>query len=105
METKEKAGKKVRRTLRTNRRSEIYKKALDLFVNKGYDATSMSMIAKELGMSKANIYHYFSSKEDILYQLHLDDLQLQPFEGASHWLMIDQSDAFYGFLYSLISSK
>lgn len=58
-----------------HRQSEIYRKALDLFVKKGYDATSMSMIAKVLGMSKANLYYYCSSKENLLYQIHLDDLQ------------------------------
>jgi len=57
------------------RQSEIYRKALDLFVKKGYDATSMSMIAKALRMSKANLYYYCSSKENLLYQIHLDDLQ------------------------------
>jgi AcrR family transcriptional regulator len=58
-----------------DRKSEICQKALDLFIKKGYDATPMSMIAKVLGMSKANLYYYFSSKEDLLYQIHLDDLK------------------------------
>ncbi len=56
------------------RKSEIYTKALDLFVKHGYDATSMSMIAETLGMSKANLYYYCSSKENLLYQIHLDFL-------------------------------
>lgn len=54
--------------------SEIYMKALDLFVKNGYDATSMSEIADTLGMSKANLYYYCSSKENLLYQIHLDFL-------------------------------
>ncbi len=54
--------------------SEIYIKALDLFVKNGYDATSMSEIAETLGMSKANLYYYCSSKENLLYQIHLDFL-------------------------------
>jgi AcrR family transcriptional regulator len=54
--------------------SEIYTKALDLFVKNGYDATSMSQIAETLGMSKANLYYYCSSKENLLYQIHLDFL-------------------------------
>lgn len=67
--------KKVKRTQNLYRRSEIYQKALDLFVKKGYDATAMSMIAKVLGMSQANLYYYCSSKEKLLYQIHLDYLQ------------------------------
>lgn len=54
------------------RRSRIYRKALDLFIQKGYHATSISMIAKASGMSKANLYHYCSSKEDLFYQVHMD---------------------------------
>jgi len=32
------------------------------------------MIAETLGMSKANLYYYCSSKENLLYQIHLDFL-------------------------------
>jgi len=59
----------------SKRRSEIYKKALDLFIKRGFDATSMSMIADALKMSKANLYYYCSSKENLLYQMHLDNLE------------------------------
>jgi AcrR family transcriptional regulator len=33
------------------------------------------MIAKTLRMTKANIYHYCSSKEDLFYKIHLDYLE------------------------------
>lgn len=69
------SGKETGKSRNFDRHSEIYKKALDLFVKKGYDATPMSMIAKVLGMSKANLYYYCSSKENLLYRIHLDDLQ------------------------------
>jgi len=55
-----------------NRRDEIYQKALSLFLEKGYDATSMSMIADAVGMSKANLYYYCTSKENLLYEIQLD---------------------------------
>jgi AcrR family transcriptional regulator len=58
-----------------SRRSDIYCKALDLFIQKGYNGASISMIAKALGMSKANLYHYCSSKEDLFYKVHLDYLE------------------------------
>jgi AcrR family transcriptional regulator len=57
------------------RRSEIYANALNLFTDKGYSGTSMSMIARALKMSKANLYYYCSSKEDLFYKIHLDYLQ------------------------------
>ena len=48
---------------------------LDLFIQKGYNGTPISTIAKALGMSKANLYHYCSSKEDLFYKVHLDYLE------------------------------
>jgi AcrR family transcriptional regulator len=58
-----------------DRQAEICRKALDLFISKGYSGTSMSMISKSLGMSKANLYHYCSSKENLFYRIILDYLQ------------------------------
>lgn len=57
------------------RRPDIYCKALDLFIQKGYSGTSISMIAKALGMSKANLYHDCSSKEGLFYKVHPDYLE------------------------------
>ncbi len=68
-------GKKKRNgSVLNDRRSEIYSKALKVFTDKGYSGTSMSMIARALRMSKANLYYYCSSKENLLYQIHLDFL-------------------------------
>ena len=66
---------KVKKNDNFERISEIYTKALDLFLKNGVDATSMSMVAETLGMSKANLYYYCSSKENLLYQVHIDFLQ------------------------------
>jgi AcrR family transcriptional regulator len=67
--------KKNERKQNLNRRAKIYPMGLDLFIQKGYSGTSISMIAKALGMSKANLYHYCSSKEDFFYKVHLDYLE------------------------------
>src|SRR4051812_15031304 len=39
--------------------------ALELFSREGYDAVSMREIAEELGVTKAALYHHFTSKEDL----------------------------------------
>ncbi len=39
-----------------------------LFVEKGYDATSLQDIINETHLSKGAIYHHFSSKEEILQE-------------------------------------
>jgi TetR/AcrR family transcriptional regulator, cholesterol catabolism regulator len=67
--------KAIENTKNLNRKSEIYRKTLDLFVKNGYDATPMSMIADTASLSKANLYYYCSSKENLLYKIHLDFLQ------------------------------
>jgi AcrR family transcriptional regulator len=51
--------------------------AAELFAARGFEATSAADIAAEGGFSKALIYHYFSSKEEILQDLleaHMDAL-------------------------------
>ena len=50
-------------------KEELYKKSLKLFLNRGYDNTPMSLISKELGLCKAGLYHHFSSKESLLFQI------------------------------------
>jgi AcrR family transcriptional regulator len=45
------------------RRSEILGAAADLFLAKGYAATSMSALAAVCGVRKASLYHHFPSKE------------------------------------------
>jgi len=47
------------------RRLAILEIAKELFITKGFAQTSMSEIAKQVGGSKATLYNYFSSKEDI----------------------------------------
>ena len=45
--------------------------AVQLFAANGFDAVSMREVANEAGVSKANIYHHFESKES-LYRAILD---------------------------------
>ena len=57
---------------RTRRdRASIVRVAVDVFNKHGYDATSMGMLAAELGITKSAIYHHVDGKEHIL-QLALD---------------------------------
>ncbi len=49
-------------------------KASVLFWKKGYSETSMKDIAKACGFQPANIYNFFANKEDILYQILLDEM-------------------------------
>ncbi|MFW2367393.1 MAG: TetR/AcrR family transcriptional regulator [Desulforhopalus sp.] len=48
------------------RKSEIIATACQLFLSKGYDRTTMKDVMRHLGIAKGTIYHYFSSKEELL---------------------------------------
>jgi AcrR family transcriptional regulator len=55
----------------TSTRDRILDAALNLFIEKGYDKTSLREIAEQLGFTKAALYYHFESKADILMALHL----------------------------------
>lgn len=54
-------------------RTRIQNVALELFAEQGYDKTSLRELAERLGLTKASLYYYFKSKEDIVQSL-VDDL-------------------------------
>ncbi|OFZ73060.1 MAG: hypothetical protein A2W04_09610 [Betaproteobacteria bacterium RBG_16_64_9] len=59
----------------SDRAEEAVEVALKLFLERGYDNTPMSLIAQELGLTKAGVYHHFESKEDLLYVIHRNNVE------------------------------
>ncbi|WP_083096424.1 TetR/AcrR family transcriptional regulator [Pseudophaeobacter leonis] len=51
------------------KRAQILKSAAKVFAEAGYDRASMTQLARECGISKANIYHYYDSKDAVLFGL------------------------------------
>ena len=47
----------------------LLQEAAALFARRGYSGTSMSDIAREVGVRKASLYNYYRSKEDLLMAL------------------------------------
>jgi AcrR family transcriptional regulator len=62
--------------IRTDKRNQIMEAAVKLFAEKGFHATSISLIAKEAGISKGLMYNYFDSKETLLKEI-MDELTNQ----------------------------
>ncbi|WP_232668208.1 TetR/AcrR family transcriptional regulator [Pseudonocardia sp. TRM90224] len=56
------------------RRLGLLATAAEIFSKRGFRATSMKEIAAAVGMSKPTIYHYFTSKEELLVRLYSDVL-------------------------------
>ncbi|HEY7223253.1 MAG TPA: helix-turn-helix domain-containing protein [Micromonosporaceae bacterium] len=50
-------------------RTRIQQVAVELFAERGYDATSLREIAERLGVTKAALYYHFKSKDEIIQSL------------------------------------
>ena len=59
----------TRQEQREQRREEILRAALHLFVRKGYAGTKVGDIAEAVGMSAGLMFHYFDSKEALYEEL------------------------------------
>ncbi|NKQ55703.1 helix-turn-helix transcriptional regulator [Amycolatopsis sp. K13G38] len=57
---------------RSDTRERIQQIALDLFVEQGYEKTSLREIAERLEVTKAALYYHFRTKEDIVRSLFED---------------------------------
>ena len=109
------AAARLPRTDRDERRETILQIAHAAFLEDGYAATSMSSIAARVGGSKATLYNYFSSKEELFAaviaercrdfheMLYDADLESDDFrkalttlgERAVRWMLRDDSIATY----------
>lgn len=50
-------------------RAHIQRVALEMFIEDGYDKTSLREIAERLGVTKAALYYHFPTKDDIVKSL------------------------------------
>lgn len=64
-------SRELKETAQTSRKDQrlakIYTTAAEIIARDGYDATSLSDIAKAVGLTKAGLYHYIPSKESLLF--------------------------------------
>jgi len=63
------------RAKRQRRRVEILHAALRAFRTGGYHGTTLDDIARQLGVRKTALYHYFPDKEAMLYACHCEGLE------------------------------
>ncbi len=50
-------------------KDEIIHRAVEVFHQRGYHATSMSDLAQACGLQKGSFYHHFSSKEELMREV------------------------------------
>ncbi|MFT4276222.1 MAG: TetR/AcrR family transcriptional regulator [Rhodopseudomonas sp.] len=66
---------RTRATDYDDKRRGILSRSARLFAEHGYTGTSITMIADACGVSKALMYHYYPSKDAVLFDLLEDHLQ------------------------------
>ena len=79
--------------LDTQRRDAILNAALKEFSSQGYDNASTNIIAKEAGISKALMFHYVSSKQElflVVYDFFSDLMEREYYELMNY----DEKDIF-----------
>jgi AcrR family transcriptional regulator len=54
---------------KTHTKQEIAIAALRLFLQKGYERTSLNQIASQVGITKPAIYHHFRSKDELFHEV------------------------------------
>jgi AcrR family transcriptional regulator len=85
--------RKPARTITTahdDKRQQIIERCANLFDSGSYHRATMQLLADEVGLGKPTLYHYFTSKTEILYAIHqqhiaalIDGLDSEQRRGAS----------------------
>lgn len=58
------------------KRRELVAQAAELFDRAGYHTTSVGELARAVGIQKPTLYHYFSRKDEILFSIHEEFIDL-----------------------------
>jgi AcrR family transcriptional regulator len=75
---------RTRTTSYDRKLEQVLAGAARVFARDGYGSATIREVARETGMSLAGLYHYFSSKEELLFlvQVHAFESILAGLEGA-----------------------
>lgn len=73
-----------------DKREEVLDIASETFLSKGFDGTSINLMARQAGISKESIYRYFGSKEDLF--LAVVERELEVYKRS----MLDTRSHFHG---------
>ncbi|MFJ8823672.1 TetR/AcrR family transcriptional regulator [Streptomyces sp. NPDC102467] len=71
---------------------KVWRTAVDLFLEHGFDDVSVAQIAEAAEVSKMTVFNYFKTKEDLLMgpmEEHVEDLARALRERAPGWSAVD----------------
>ena len=63
-------GDRADRTTRSPMEERIIAAAVTLFAERGFDGTAVQQIVDHAEVTKGALYHYFDSKDDLLYEIY-----------------------------------
>src|SRR6202011_1999624 len=64
------AGPGLRARKRQQTRERLTRAAMALFLERGFEATTLDDIAAAADVSRRSFFHYFESKEDVVFAWH-----------------------------------
>lgn len=62
-------------TRKSSKRTTILERAREIFINQGYDKTTLDDIGSACGLNKASLYYYFRNKEEIYVQVLITEAE------------------------------
>ncbi len=80
----------ARAKIPTDRREQILAHAASMFSERGFEATTIRDLAKELELKSASIYHFFEDKEQLLFDL-VTSVMVQLTDGAKRLVAAETS--------------
>ncbi len=85
-----KAQEKINKKKEKNyqKQVQIIEGALQVFGEKGFEATTISAICKKAKISDATLYEYFNSKEDVLFSIaeYYTGTEIQKLKEVNHYI-------------------
>ena len=103
----DRSSARARRTSHSNRsatRDGIITTAIDLFREKGYANSSMSEVARRVGIDPSSLYYYFPSKAAILAELFRPETPIPSFNDLSH-LSSSRTEQLYALIVQDVAQK
>ncbi|MFI8684631.1 TetR/AcrR family transcriptional regulator [Rossellomorea sp. NPDC077527] len=80
---------KVSQEHKEQRRSNLLQAARDVFIEHGYENTTMKHVMEKAGVSRGGLYQYFENKED-LFEALIEAEQVEVIEGSVQAMLKQQ---------------
>ena len=87
---------KVSQEHKEQRRSKLLKAAEEVFIEHGYEKTTMKHVMDKAGVSRGGLYQYFDNKED-LFEALIEGEQKEAIEESLQ-AMIEQQGSYWDVL-------